>query len=134
MTILSRDQILNASDLTTTEVDVPEWGGKVRVRVLSGYDRDQLEGEFTAAAKGVTKPNFRARFAVLVICDEKGHRILDDKDVAAMGKRSSAALDRVMDAGIKLNRMSKEDVSQLAGESAGDLSSASGSGSPSPSV
>ena len=40
---LSRDDILKAEDLTTEEVDVPEWGGTVLVRGLTGRERDEFE-------------------------------------------------------------------------------------------
>jgi len=40
---LNKEQILRADDLKTEEVDVPEWGGSVRVRVLTGTERDAFE-------------------------------------------------------------------------------------------
>ncbi len=41
--MLSRDQILGASDLPTETVDVPEWGGQVIVRSMTGAERDRFE-------------------------------------------------------------------------------------------
>lgn len=35
---LTADEILAAEDVKTVEVDVPEWGGTVRLRSLSGED------------------------------------------------------------------------------------------------
>ena len=43
MTILTRDQILQANDLVTETVEVPEWGGSVFVKSLTGVERDQFE-------------------------------------------------------------------------------------------
>ena len=40
---LTRDAILQATDLTFEDVAVPEWGGVVRVRGLTGTERDAFE-------------------------------------------------------------------------------------------
>ena len=40
---LSREDILKAEDLPTEEVPVPEWGGSVLVRGLTGRERDLFE-------------------------------------------------------------------------------------------
>ena len=40
MNILSKDAILAADDLPRETVHVPEWGGDVYVRTMSGTDRD----------------------------------------------------------------------------------------------
>ena len=37
---LSKDQILGAVDFSFVEVEVPEWGGTVRIRGLSAAERD----------------------------------------------------------------------------------------------
>ena len=43
MTLLTKSAILAANDLKTQDVDVPEWGGAVRVRAFSGRERDAFE-------------------------------------------------------------------------------------------
>ena len=43
MTLLSKTAILCANDLQTEDVDVPEWGGVVRVRSFTGRERDAFE-------------------------------------------------------------------------------------------
>ena len=43
MTYLSRDTILQREDIKTEDVEVPEWGGTVRVRGMSGVERDAFE-------------------------------------------------------------------------------------------
>ena len=40
--MLTREQILGLSDLPREEVRIPEWGGVVFVRALTGSERDQL--------------------------------------------------------------------------------------------
>jgi hypothetical protein len=43
---LTRDAILQAPDLQGEDVAVPEWGGTVRVRGLSGAQRDAYEASW----------------------------------------------------------------------------------------
>ena len=43
MTLLSKTAILTANDLQTEDVEVPEWGGAVRVRSFTGRERDAFE-------------------------------------------------------------------------------------------
>ena len=43
MTLLSKTAILAAQDLQTEDVEVPEWGGAVRVRSFTGRERDVFE-------------------------------------------------------------------------------------------
>ena len=43
MTLLSKTAILAAQDLQTEDVEVPEWGGAVRVRSFTGRERDAFE-------------------------------------------------------------------------------------------
>jgi hypothetical protein len=43
MALLSRDDILNADDLTIETIAVPEWGGEVNVKTLTGAEKDKWE-------------------------------------------------------------------------------------------
>lgn len=114
---LSRDDILKAQDLVTEDVDVPEWGGAVRVKALSGAERDRFEasiiGENTKS-KRRNLANLRARLVALAVVDEEGENIFRFSDVEALGKKSAAALDRIFDAAMRLSGMRDEDVEELA--------------------
>jgi len=114
--MLTAEQILKADDLSErVEVDVPEWGGSVYVQIMSGSARDRWE---LTTAKALDKPgtaNVRAGLCVATICDEKGKRLFSDGQVAALGAKSSAALDRVYAVAKKLNKISDEDIETLEG-------------------
>ncbi len=43
MNLLPRDLIDGADDLPVEDVEVPEWGGAVRLRTLTGSERDGFE-------------------------------------------------------------------------------------------
>ena len=45
--LLTRDTMLSASDIEIELVEVPEWGGHVFVKGMSGTERDQFEASIT---------------------------------------------------------------------------------------
>lgn len=97
--LLGRDAILGQKALTFEDVDVPEWGGTVRVRALTARERDEYEAE-QVDFRNPKKPtidlrNTRARLVALCAVDENGERLFSRKDVEALGEVSSTALDRV---------------------------------------
>lgn len=133
MTLLGRDAILSASDATTEDVDVPEWGGTVRVRGLSGTERDQFESSMLVKRgkhRDVSLVNARAKLVSLAVIDENGERVFSDSDVVALGHKSAAALTRVYEVASRLSGLSDEDVDELEGNSGAAPSGASTSDSP----
>src|SRR3989304_4330704 len=68
MALLTRDEILNANDLAREQVEVPEWGGAVLVRALTGRERDAYESSIVhpnGRAMKYTLTNMRARLVSL---------------------------------------------------------------------
>ena len=113
--MLNRDQILGADDRKVEPVECPEWGGTVYVRSLSGAERDALELTVSAAFKaGGNAVNARARFAAAFLSDDKGGALFTDVDVEALGNKSAVALERVWNAGQRLNGIGEAAVEALA--------------------
>ena len=129
---LTKDQILESSDLKNVAVEVPEWGGTVYVRTMTGADRDQFESSMvTVGADGVRKAdtsNLRAKLIALTIVDENGTRLFEASDVDRLGLKSAAAIERVFAAAQGLNGLgakAEEDaVKNSKANQAGDLPSA----------
>lgn len=119
MALLSRDAILAADDLPTKDVPVPQWGGTVRVRSLTGAERDQFEGDIVAARRDgrVSPGNIRARYAAMAIVGEDGNNLFTPADVEALGRKSAAALDKVYQEILSFNALTEADVEELAGNS-----------------
>lgn len=119
MKLLTRDLILAALDLPTKDVEVPEWGGAVKVRALTGAERDSFEASMlveTGEHRGDKLKNLRARMCAMTIVGEDGHTSLfTEKDVEALGKKSARALNRVFDAARELSGFTDKDVEQLEG-------------------
>lgn len=121
MGYLSADQILDAKDLPCEDVEVPEWGGTVRVRGLDGAERDKFEARFVgddgkASTKGKALELYRARLVAACVVDEQGKRLFQgDAVVRRLGEKSAVALQRVCDVAMRLSGMSEDDQKELTG-------------------
>ena len=115
--ILTRDDILRANDSQMEAVDVPEWGGQVLVKGLSGTERDRFEQDSIDQRGKTTKLNFtniRARLLVLCLVDEQGNRLFQRSDIDLLGQKSAVALNRVFEVARRLSGLNQEDVEELA--------------------
>lgn len=136
MSTLSRDAILAANDLPTVTVNVPEWGGDVVIRAMTGAQRDEYEQQCLATRgddHSINMRNLRARLVVFCAADENGNPLFGPGDVEALGNKSAAALDRLFDVAQRLNRLSGKDIDELGKRSASDRNGGTGSASPAPS-
>lgn len=113
---LSRDDILNANDIETETVPVPEWGGEVTVKGLSGVERDAWEIAISMENGKPTKNprNIRAQLVVRSVVDAEGKKVFRPTDVEALGKKSGKALDRVYEVAARLSGIRAEDVEEIA--------------------
>jgi len=122
---LNRDTILGVSDLQTEKVDVPEWGGDVIVRGLTGEERDAYEASRRQVRNAGTphaevvfiQDNARASLLVKCLVDEHGERLFTDRDAPALGQKNGAVLDRLFDVASRLSGMSDEEAEKLEGNS-----------------
>lgn len=113
---LSREAILAADDLGFEDVAVPEWGGTVRIRALSGTERDKFEASIAGNGKRLRLDNVRAKLVVTCAVDAEGNPLFGTADIVQLGRKSAAALDRVFEAAKKLSGLTDEDVDELLGE------------------
>ena len=110
---LNKTAILAAGDIKLDKVSVPEWGGDVYLKTISGIDRDQFEDGYQEQKM----KNFRARFLVLTLCDEKGDRLFTDAEVAELAKKSSLVLNRLFEKAWSFNAFTNEAVEDLGNDS-----------------
>lgn len=130
---LSKDDILKAEDCRVQEVNVPEWGGIVLVRGMTGRQRDEFEASLLEPGRRgqsrVNPANLRAKIVARCVVDDEGQRLFTDGDAAALGEKSGAAIDRVYEVAAKLSGLSEKDAEEMTGNfggaSGGDSSSSS---------
>lgn len=131
MALLTKDAIFTRRDTKTADVDVPEWGGIVRVKALTGLERDAFESALLSSNKNgsvrVDMRNARARLVALAVVDETGERVFADDDMAMLGTKSASALDRIYEVAAALAGIGDEDLDELLGNSGSGPSAASSS-------
>jgi hypothetical protein len=123
--ILSRDAILAAQDLKREEVAVPEWGGSVLVRTMTGAERDAWEQSLVANGGKIDVSNVRARLVAACTIDESGALLFSAADAQALGAKSGSALERVAKVAQRLNAITEEALEEARGNSSAAPSGAS---------
>lgn len=138
MTILNRAAILAANDLSTQTVSIPEWGGDVIVRTMTGTQRDAYEASLLtkdAAGKlSVDTQHLRAKLVVFTAVDEAGQPLFKLDDIPALAGKNAAAIERISAAAQRINGLSKEAIADAEKNSVSGQSDASASDSPPPSA
>jgi hypothetical protein len=114
--VLSKDEILSASDIKIEKVAVPEWGGEVYVKGMTGAERDKFEAsiiEIRGSTQKANLVNVRAKLACYTICDEAGVRLFKEEEIVELAKKSAQALQRIFDVAQRLSGIGAEDVDSL---------------------
>lgn len=117
--ILDRASILGSDDREIERVPVPEWGGFVFVRNLSGAERDQYEADSIRYNRkgepaGANLENARSRLLVMTICDQDGDLLFTPADLEALGRKNSRPLDRLFDVSCRLSGIGEAELEELA--------------------
>lgn len=117
MALLTRTEIDNADDTPTRIVEVPEWGGEVKIKGLSGTEVDDYEASILKMKRGkpdVTLKNATARLVAWTLVDENNSRLYtSEAEVVQLGKKSSLALQRCFDVASKLSGLRPEDIEAM---------------------
>jgi hypothetical protein len=116
MASLTRDAILEADDVKYDTVSCPEWGGDVRLKSITGTQRDAYEGsvvQTNGSDRKVNLRNARAKLIVLSAVDDDGRLLFSQDDLSALSRKNAAPLDRLFDACRKLAGMSENDVERM---------------------
>jgi len=114
MSLLTKKDILEAKDFKEETVNVPEWGGEVKLRGLTASERDAFEHALFEQADSPGMKVVRSSLCARCIIDEKGKRLFTDADIKALGEKSAIALNRVFKVAQKLSGLREEDVEELA--------------------
>lgn len=108
MTTLDRAAILAAQDIQTEVVNVPEWGGDVRVRGMTGVQRDAFDRATVDADGKADLTNFAARLAATCVVDDQGNPLFTLDDIDLLADKSGAALQRVSAVAMRLSGLGAE--------------------------
>jgi hypothetical protein len=115
--LLDKKKLLERDELLTEKVEF-ENGNYVYVRQMTGHERDVFERSLYVM-DGNNKPttrldDFRAKLAVVTVCDEDGKLLLDSKDYLLLSNAMSAAkLEKIVNVAQKLNAITEADKEAL---------------------
>lgn len=116
--VLNKQDILQAKDVSTEMLEVPEWGGTIYVRSISAAERGLIE-EGAARFKESKGKNdtfartFTVKMVSMSVCDENGQRLFEDKDIALLQQKNAAVISRIAEVAQRLSGFSKQDLEEL---------------------
>ena len=121
MTLLNFDDIVASQDKEYQDVDVPEWGGTVRIATMSGEDRDRWELSMMQAddsSERGFKLNFdaysRVRLVAMCLVDDNFNRIFVTKEqIEKLSQKSGKVMDLLYDVAQRVNGITDEDIDDL---------------------
>ena len=107
-----------ATTIPRERLELPELGGFVFVKGMTGGERDEFE-KSCRDPKGRLRGNTRARLAVRTVVNEDGSRVFTDDDIQIVGRIRVDVLQKVFNLAQKLSGISDADVEELGGDSDG---------------
>ena len=121
MTLLNFDDIVASQDKEYEDVDVPEWGGTVRIATMSGEDRDRWELSMMQAddsSERGFKLNFdaysRVRLVAMCLVDDNFNRIFVTKEqIEKLSQKSGKVMDLLYDVAQRVNGITESDIDDL---------------------
>lgn len=113
---LSKEAIFAAKDTEVHEIEVPEWGGTILLRSMTGAQRNNYEHWAHQQSKA-DSPDYRGIRERLISCcavDESGSPLFTEEDIAALAAKNSEVIDRLHEQCQKLCGMDADAVEDAA--------------------
>ncbi|WP_405710111.1 hypothetical protein OG264_16110 [Streptomyces xanthophaeus] len=122
MALLTRAQIDAADDRTWEDIEVPEWGGSVRILGLSGTERDAYQASMVRMGSqgnvtGVNLADTSARLLAKCLVDESFQRLYTDKEVKEIGAKDGKVIKTLFAEAQRISGLGKGAVEDAAGKS-----------------
>jgi hypothetical protein len=117
MTILNKQQIIDANDLPRETVSVPEWGGDVIVQGLSAAQAEAL----VKATKDDSQA-FAINMLALSLVDESGVPLFDIDSVVALKAKNTNVLTRLVKVCTRINEFDAGEAEKNAAPDAAETS------------
>lgn len=110
--VLSAAAIFAAADRPVKDVQVPEWGGAIRLRQWSAADMQAYEASVPEDGDGLTG---LAKALVLAAVDEQGQALFTDADIPALVEKSAKVLVRLGKIVLDMNAIGAEALETAKG-------------------
>jgi len=87
--MLSKDDIFKAKDFEIKEIEVPEWGGSIFIKSMSGYARAKLVAD---VQNKIDLDKLQLRVLINCICDSEGKLLFSEADLQKLGTKNPEVL------------------------------------------
>jgi len=101
---LTAGEILSAQDIETVDVEVPEWGGTVRLKSLSGEEASRFGEMFEKDKTGAS-----LKILALSAVNEEGERLFSDTEVAQLKRKSLRAILKLQKEALRINGLTDDE-------------------------
>ena len=116
MAYLTKAEILAADDRKFIEVEVPEWGGKVRLASMTAAARERHEQSYIKYRDGhLNGLCMRASMVAACLVDDQGRQVFTAEDLVGLGEKSAKVIGRLFDLAADLNVMTEKAAEEQAG-------------------
>lgn len=110
---LTREQILSNKSFRSKTIEIPEWGGEVRLKAMSGADREAMEsvvyedvGGKLQMKKGVS---YMAEMLLRTWCDDDGNLLFKPDEINLIQEKDSVILARIFKVAAEVNGLSGDE-------------------------
>lgn len=113
---LTAEEILERDDIEYRDVEVPEWGGVVRIKTLTGRERATWQDSSMAGTGAKTRvdfQNYTVKLVIMACVNESGGRLFSEDQLNKLRRKSSAALERVATAAMELSGIGEDELEAL---------------------
>lgn len=128
---LTKDLLLQRGNLHIEKVELSN--GFVFVREMTGHEKDVWEQSMLKKIRGLkgveyetSLDDFRAKLAVVTLCDELGNLIFEPKDYVALSKAIRASdIEKIVETAQRINAVTEKDKEEILKNSETDLEDSS---------
>lgn len=120
--VLTKEDILAADDVMYEEVYVEEWKGKVRIKILSGVQRDAFENKCVSQTKGkkIDLTNLRVTLITMAIVNADNTLMFTRQEAIRLNGKNGKVIEALYNATRKLNGIGDDNKKDLAKNSEAD--------------
>ena len=128
---LSKDAIAAKQETVTDVVEVPEWGGSVKVRAMTSREFNLVveargnRGGNRAARRAKTPDSVYKNIEVSMVAwcavDEEGNRLFADEDIPMLEAKAAGVIHRIADVISGLSGFDSEEGGPAIDEAAEDM-------------
>ncbi len=109
--ILNKHQIFASNDLKNKVVEMKEWGGDVKIRVMSAGEQLALNDFLTNNPKD---EDMAFHFILMCSINEDGSKMFDQDDIPLLKEKSAESVIKLYQEILSLNKQKADDVENLA--------------------